>query len=319
MDSKTNNPFGCLTVFLLAAIIFGGLLSLAAFSAGSQAPAPQPTVAATPATSSAPPTPVQMPAPLTEWQCDFYDNSTLAGAPVTSMPVAVLNHNWRNGSPIDDLLPRDLFSARCAHTIETGLAENYRFALTADDGARLFVDGQLVLDLWWDGQQRTRWVDVPLAPEPHTLVVEFYETTGPARLSLESEIHYDACKATFYNTTDFTGEPALQMNAGNDGRIAYDWKTGAPANVNADHFSAWWRCNLRLKAGEYRLRLKSDDVVRVIVDGNTVYDNLTGDSTGQEQIIPVRFSRNRQNVQVQYVERTGEAYLFLNWELLSAP
>ena len=57
----------------------------------------------------------------------------------------------------------------------------YRFYLTVDDGARVWVDGQIVLDEWRDGSVREVHADYPLTRGEHTVQVDYYEHTGGAR------------------------------------------------------------------------------------------------------------------------------------------
>ena len=64
----------------------------------------------------------------------------------------------------------------------------YAFALTADDGARLWVDGKLVIDKWtsktvpWD---KSYIVTKPLAAgRKYAIKLEYVEKTGNAQISL---------------------------------------------------------------------------------------------------------------------------------------
>ncbi len=52
--------------------------------------------------------------------------------------------------------------------------------MSADDGARLYVDGALVLDAWKDQAPTTYTVDVPLSAGPHGLRLDYYENGGGA-------------------------------------------------------------------------------------------------------------------------------------------
>jgi PA14 domain-containing protein len=61
----------------------------------------------------------------------------------------------------------------------------YRFALTSDDGGRLWIDGHLVVDN--DGLHGavTRRGVAPLAPGGHEIVVEYFNKTGGFALRVE--------------------------------------------------------------------------------------------------------------------------------------
>jgi hypothetical protein len=97
-------------------------------------------VAALPLTSHA--------APLLKlsWRAEYYDNDSLSGAPKLAIYDAAVSHDWGHGSPALEI-PPDYFSARWTTTrhFEQG---TYLFLLNVDDGARVWLDGALIIDAW---------------------------------------------------------------------------------------------------------------------------------------------------------------------------
>jgi len=97
---------------------------------------------------------------------------------------AGVNGNWGTGSP-DPSLPVDGFSVRWTGKVLPRFTENYTFYVQADDGMRLWVDGQLLVDNWMDHSitessgtislTAGKWVDVKL---------EYYENLGAATARL---------------------------------------------------------------------------------------------------------------------------------------
>jgi hypothetical protein len=86
---------------------------------------------------------------------------------------------WGSHAPTNGL-PSDDFSARWSRkvTFDAGV---YRFYAEADDGIRLYVDGDLALDEWHDRNGNEVFtVDLTLGGK-HKLVVEYYEHIGEAR------------------------------------------------------------------------------------------------------------------------------------------
>ena len=65
---------------------------------------------------------------------------------------------------------------------------NYRFWATVDDGVRIWVDGQLILDYWRIGPATTVSCDTYLSPGQHTIRVEYFQAEGVAVVYL-SLIH----------------------------------------------------------------------------------------------------------------------------------
>jgi hypothetical protein len=111
------------------------------------------------------------------WVATYYANTELSGRPVLSRIETSLNHNWGWGSPAD-AVPRNEFSARWRQSIsfEGG---SYRFTTHTDDGVRLWVDDQLLIDSWRP-MQGYRSGTIRLSPGTHDVKMEYYERTGIA-------------------------------------------------------------------------------------------------------------------------------------------
>jgi len=119
------------------------------------------------------------------WQESYWSNRDLAGAVDYTATSATLAHNWGSSSP-DPSVPANLFSARYVRTVDLPAAGMYRFTVGSDDGQRLFVNGTNVIDDWNDHVYATNTVDVMIDdPCSVDLVLEYYENTGNARVSLD--------------------------------------------------------------------------------------------------------------------------------------
>ncbi len=115
------------------------------------------------------------------WKGEYFGNRGLQGNPVLVRDEPQIDFNWGEGRPATNL-PADHFSARWQRRVsfEPG---TYRFFLRIDDGARVYLDSQLILDAWEDGADRTVNVDVTLPAGERALQVEFFESSGVARVS----------------------------------------------------------------------------------------------------------------------------------------
>jgi hypothetical protein len=60
----------------------------------------------------------------------------------------------------------------------------YRFWVFADDGVRLWVDGELLVDQWHDGSAEYHAPVTYLNTGNHDVVVEYYENSGEAEIRL---------------------------------------------------------------------------------------------------------------------------------------
>ena len=75
-------------------------------------------------------------------------------------------------------------------------------------------------------------------------------------------------RAEYYNNTGLTGTPAFTRC---ESGIAYDWGTGGPGNgIGNDNFSVRWTGRFDFPAASYVFTARSDDGIRVWVDGTSV-------------------------------------------------
>lgn len=109
---------------------------------------------------------------------EYFDNTALSGAPVLTRADDAIDFDWGAGSPSAEI-PADFFSARWTRTQEYQ-GGTYRFTVTGDDGVRVLVDGQLVIDGWSYQPPTSYSADVALTAGSHTVVVEYFEHTGGA-------------------------------------------------------------------------------------------------------------------------------------------
>jgi YD repeat-containing protein len=98
---------------------------------------------------------------------------------------ATVNFDWGSGSP-DPSIGADFFSVRWAGMVVPRYSETYTFYTTTDDGVRLWIDGQLIVDKWVD-QAPTEWSgQVSMeAGRAYSIRMEFYEHWGGAMARLE--------------------------------------------------------------------------------------------------------------------------------------
>jgi hypothetical protein len=117
--------------------------------------------------------------PTSTWRAEYYNNTVLSGIPVVLREETTLAHNWGGASPAPGVVNADRFSARWNRTISV-TPGRYRFSATCDDGMRVWVDGTLLINEWYDHSAHTHKVELQLDGNPHYLTVEYYENGGDA-------------------------------------------------------------------------------------------------------------------------------------------
>ncbi|MEU0881861.1 glycoside hydrolase family 3 C-terminal domain-containing protein [Lentzea sp. NPDC005914] len=124
---------------------------------------------------------------ITGLRADFYSGTTLSGTPLRTVSYpngSAVDFKWGTNAP-ESGVPADGWSARWSGTFTAPGTGLYELATTSDDGSRLYVDGQLVVDNWGDHRPQTRRHRLTLqAGVPHQFQVEYYEAADEAELRL---------------------------------------------------------------------------------------------------------------------------------------
>jgi hypothetical protein len=114
----------------------------------------------------------------TAWAGRYYASPDLSGKPVVMHEDPVVTFEWGAKAP-SEALPADGFSVRWTRT-EVFEGQAYEFAVRADDGVRVYLDGKLIIDQWGEGAHDWTVVQMPLAAGRHRLAVEYFEAAGDA-------------------------------------------------------------------------------------------------------------------------------------------
>jgi cell division septation protein DedD len=249
-----------------------------------------------------------------DWKGEYWSNRIFSGSPVVVRNDADINFAWGSASPAAGL-PNDGFSVRWTRAADFDAA-TYRFHALVDDGARLYVDDQLVINEWRDGPVREVTADRALARGTHSLRVEYYERTGQARIRVwweEVSTPFTDWKGEYWSNRMLEGRPTLVRN---DGEIDFEWGTGAVAvGLPVDDFSARWRREVTFNAGVYRFQARADDGIRLYLDGGLIFDEWH-DSSGGQVYRADRSLQGEHELVVEYYERIGRAMVKVWWQRL---
>ena len=106
----------------------------------------------------------------------YYSNIILDGAPAMVRTDSQINFDW-GGNPPDRSVGRGAFSVRWQGSFEFDQGA-YTFTALTSDGMRLYIDGNLVLDRWFDQAATQYTVQQTLSQGVHVIAVEYYEHSG---------------------------------------------------------------------------------------------------------------------------------------------
>jgi hypothetical protein len=250
------------------------------------------------------------------WRGEYFTNMTLSGTPalVRDDGTGFLNFNWGSGSPASGI-PADYFSARWLRTVNLA-AGRWRFTVSADDGVRLYVNNNLVINQWRDQAETTYTVDLDVAAGDHNLRMEYYEKTGLAAAKLSwSEISSSSTsswRGEYFTNTTLSGTPALVRDDGT-GFLNFNWGSGSPAsNIPADYFSVRWTRTVYFNAGSYTFKVTSDDGARLYINGNLVISRWVIQPATTISAT-VSLPAGNHTIRLEYYENTGLAEARLSW------
>ncbi|MCY2987020.1 MAG: PA14 domain-containing protein, partial [Planctomycetota bacterium] len=170
----------------------------------------------------------------------YFDNIDFSGGSITRTD-ATINFDWGGGSPSTSIGP-DTFSARWGGQIQPRFSETYTFFTTSDDGVRLWINNQLVIDNWTDHASTVNSGAIALvAGQKYNMRMEYYENGGGAIAKLEwqsaSQTREVVPQSQLY--PDATAPQAPGGVAATDGshadKVCVTWT--ASANTNA--YEVW--------------------------------------------------------------------------------
>ena len=115
---------------------------------------------------------------------EYFANPQLEGQPQLVRNDVRLDFGWTLNAPAPGI-PFDWYSVRWTGSLLVPRSGVHRIGLVGNDGFRLWLDGKLLIDNWVKRSFRPLLASVAVAPgSRHALKVEYFETTGNARLKL---------------------------------------------------------------------------------------------------------------------------------------
>ena len=285
-----------------------------------------PVVAAPPTPTllpSATPTRTPIPTPTPPaglaWRGEYYDNPSQMGAPRLVRHDPAINFNWGFAAPAPGI-PATGFSVRWSRPLYFA-AGTYRFFGESDGGVRIWVDNRLVLDQWTGvaGAYRT---DVWLDQGSYTIYIDYgqrrqpaYMTFGWTRLEPTPPPAFPDWRGEYFNNRHLSGAP---VHVRNDRAIDFNWTNVSPApGVGTVEYSVRWSRTLDFTGGDYRFYVRSDDGVRIYVDGQRIIDEWR-DMSGSTTYTADRRLDGRHHIVVEYYQNRGAALITFWWERLQA-
>jgi glucose/arabinose dehydrogenase len=267
---------------------------------------------------------------------EYFDNIDFTNSKVIRTDSTV-NFDWANGSP-DLAIANDTFSVRWTGQIQPKFGEEYTFYTTTDDGVRLKINGQTVVDRFVNQPSTTATGKITLAAnQKYDIVMEYFENTGRANAQLEwssasqgrqvvaaTQLYStppppptggngNGLSGTYYDNINFTN-PVLTRT---DASVDFNWGNGSPAaNIANDTFSVVWTGQVQALFSEtYTFFTNTDDGVRLFVNGQPVINQLIDQAPTTVNGTPIALvAGQKYDIRMEYYENAGGAVAQLGWQ-----
>ncbi len=277
---------------------------------------PTETVPPPPPSPTRPPKPTATPTPKFKgWRGEYYDNVKFKGSPARIRDDSSIDFDWGQSAPMEGV-PADAFSVRWTRQIDFP-AGGYRFNVEVDDGVRVFIDDQLVLDAWkitstasYEFQQ--------VLDGPTEIRVEYFDAGGNATIKFMWQYlgRYPNWRAEYYDNSSLSGKPALVRD---DIAVDFNWGADRPApQVPPDNFSVRWTRTVSFDAGTHRFHAQADDGVRVWVNDELIIDEWHTSTGEMDYVADIYLSSGSREIRIEYYEAGGKAEVHVWWENLDA-
>ncbi len=270
----------------------------------------------------------------------YYDNLNFTGTSVTKTDPNI-NFDWGTGKP-DPVIAQDTFSVRWTGQVQPQFSENYTFYTSSDDGVRLWVNNQLLVDKWVD-QSATEWKgNITLtAGQKYDIKMEYYEggwdasaklfwsspstpkqiipqaklfstnVTVPTPVPTPVPAVGDGLTGAYYDNADLTNFKANRI----DPTVDFNWGTGVPHPlVGQDTFSVRWTGFIKpAVSGAYTFYTQSDDGVRLSVNNQMLINQWNDHSTTEHSGVINLTAGVKYPVTMDFYEGGWDAVARLLW------
>ncbi|MCB0177045.1 MAG: PKD domain-containing protein [Anaerolineae bacterium] len=149
-------------------------------------------------------------------------------------------------------------------------------------------------------------VPIVFVPPPPT------PTPPPPTATPEPGVVITDWRGEYFDNDSLSGSPALVRN---DVAISFDWGLGSPAPgiIPVDFFSVRWTRTLNFAAGTYRFFTRTDDGVRLWVDGALLI-NQWNEQSPTTFAADIFLTEGNHDIRMEYNELTGGAVAVLSWQ-----
>jgi hypothetical protein len=263
-----------------------------------------------------------------------YFNGTNFETPIGTRVDPSISFNWGDASPMPGV-NKDQNSIRWTGYIQPRFTDTYTFHVTSDNGRRLWINDQLIIDKWLNDWDITYTGTIALeAGQKYSIKIEYFEENGGANCKLEwssasqtreiiptSQLYSRLTPVAPGNGTGLTGEYFNGVDFNTpvatrvDPLVSFYWGEGSPMNgINNDLYSIRWTGHIQPHFTErYTFHITSDNGRRLWINDQLIIDKWLNDwgvtYTGQIDLE----AETQYSIKLEYFENNGGAECHFEW------
>lgn len=273
---------------------------------------------------------------------EYFNNKNFTSRVLTRVDPS-LSWNWGTASPAAGVDP-DTFSVRWTGKYQAQSTGVHTFHVRSDDGVRLWLDNKLIVNHFTDHSPTVDFGSLTLqAGRLYDIRIDYYENTGSAVMQLWYSLpgvdgiqiaanqlypagngdgllgaYFNGVKNFYEDAMDGLSEPQLRRI---DATVNFDFGRRRPApSISADRFSIRWTGQVQAEFTEtYRFYTRSDDGVRLFVDGKKIIDAWDDHSVTEHSGLKKLEAGRKYDIRLEFYENTGNATAQLLWQSAHTP
>lgn len=276
----------------------------------------------------------------------YYNNMDFTGATLARIDPSV-NFTWGDTSPAPGI-NAGTFSVRWTGQVQAQFSETYTFYTQTNDGIRLWINDQLIIQNWNDhALTEDRATIALIAGQKYTIKMEFYYNAGGAAARLlwssastpkaaipQSQFFSssappppppppppagegDGLSAVYYNNMNFSGATVTRI----DPTVNFTWGDTSPApGISPGTFSVRWTGQVQAEFSQrYTFYTQSNDGIRLWVNNQLIIQNWNDHALTENSGAITLVAGQKYAIKIEFYYNAGGAAARLLWSGASTP
>src|SRR5690348_14334723 len=276
-----------------------------------------------------------------------YFSRTASSAPFPATPTITktepaVNFNWGMSGPSG--ISVDSFKIRFSGQVQSLDSGAYTFYVTSDDGYRLWINNQLIMDKWVNKSASEDSVSITLSKcTKYNIKLEYFDNRydavcilkwrGPGTVKqviptsqlypvyvLPSDTtqcigNGAGLMAEYFSNTAYTAPfPAAATITKTEPVVNFNWGMSGPSGISVDSFKVRFSGQVQsLDSGAYTFYVTSDDGYRLWINNQLIMDKWINKSATEDSVTVTLSKCTKYNIKLEYFDNRYDAVCILKW------